>query len=270
VSGQNRLVERHDARFGAYWKSYDFKPASGRSKLTRFPLGPLRLFPEDQHPFPAQAFVHDGGEILFHLPNGLQGYYLVNGQDGRIDAGPIDVVSDALKTSGTAEIVTGVSCMACHKLGLLPLKDTIRDHNAVFGAADQQVQRLYPKAQVMDRLVQQDIDRFKAALEQAIGPFLRDGDAATRPIQEFPEPIGEVARFYRLNYLDLKTIACELDVESPQEILQRVGETKLKRLGLDGLDRDGVIGRLEWEAGEGLSLMQELARELRRTPVRVR
>jgi mono/diheme cytochrome c family protein len=274
VSGQNRLVERHeiaatDGAGASYWKSNDYKPTNGRSNLTRFPLGPLNLFPEGRHPFPDQAYVHDGGEIIFGLPNGLQAYLLVNGKDNRIDTGPIDVVSDALKTSGTAEIVTGVSCMACHKHGLIALEDTIRKNNAVFDDAKDLVERLYPEKTAMDRLLEQDTNRFLAALEKAIGPFLREGTDKDKPIQEFPEPIGEVARAYRLGYLDLNAVAAELDVDDSREIIRQVGTTPLKRLGLDGLlEKGGVVSRADWEAINGHSLMQELARELRYTPVR--
>ena len=161
------------------------------------------------------------------------------------------MVSDPLKTSGTTEIVTGVSCMACHKHGMIEFSDTIRASSSVFGGAEQQVRRLYPEKAVMDRLLKQDADRFLAALEQAIGPFLREGADKDKPIREFPEPVAEVARFYRLDYLDLKAVAAELDVEDPREIVRTVGETKLKRLGLDGLLKDGVVSRPEWEATDG-------------------
>lgn len=267
ISSQNRLVERHDSPFGAYWKSYDFKPDSARANLVRFPLGPLDLFPRGKHPFPAQAFVHDGGEIIFSLPNGMQGYMLINGKDQRIDEGPIQVVGDALKTSGTPAIVTGVSCMACHKHGTLPLSDTIRAGSGVFGEAEKHVQRLYPEAKVMARLVAEDEARFLLALERAVGPFLRDPGAPKKALKDLVEPIGEVARSYRLEHLDLKAVACELDVQDAQQLVQIVGATRLKRLGLEALTRpDGVISRLEWEAVDGASLMQELARELRYTP----
>jgi hypothetical protein len=82
--------------------------------------------------------------------------------------------------------------------------------------------------------------------------------------------VGDLAVFYRLNFLDLKAIAAELDVDDPQTIVRTVGETKLKRLGLDRLLRGGEVSRQEWEAVDGLSLMQELARELRLTPLMVR
>src|SRR5262249_16703206 len=61
VSQNNRLIERHDASYGAYWRSYDFNDNSGRQNLFEHPLGPV----------PGQnSFVHAGGEILFNPPNG--------------------------------------------------------------------------------------------------------------------------------------------------------------------------------------------------------
>jgi serine/threonine-protein kinase len=266
VSGQNRLVERHRAAHGAYWKSYDFKPDSGRAKLTRFPLGPLNLFPAGHHPFADQAFAHDGGEILYNLPNGLQGYLLVNGKDERIDEGPIQVVGDVLKTSGTPAIVTGVSCMACHKHGTIAFTDTVRDHSSVFGEPEQHLRRLYPEVKVMNRLLQEDETRFLGALEKAVGKFLRVGADEKKPLKDFAEPVGDVARRYRIEFLDLKAVALELDVEDPESLVHKIGEKRFKQLGLEALLKPGgVIGRLEWESGRGDSLMQEVAQELRFT-----
>jgi mono/diheme cytochrome c family protein len=269
VSGQNRLLERHESTHGFYWKSYDFKPDRFRAKLTRFPLGPLNMFQDNHHPFRSQAFIHDGGEIIFSLPNGLQGYMLTDGKDDRIDVGPIEVVSDNLKTSGTPEIVNGVSCMSCHRNGMLWFKDTIRNHSAVFGEPEKHVKRLFPEISVMDELIQEDQDHFLKSLEKCIGPILLKGDNSDADIEDLPEPVGEVARVHRLQFLDLKTVACELDIEDPQQLLIKVGEKNLKKLGLESLlKKGGVINRLEWEATEGVSLMQELARELRYTPFR--
>src|SRR5207248_3276926 len=102
VSGQNRCVERHDSPVGVYyWESYDFKPRRPRASLTRFPLGPAFAGNE----FAKQAFTHDGGEMIFGLANGLQGYFLADGKGKRINEGPIDVVRDELQTSGSPAIV---------------------------------------------------------------------------------------------------------------------------------------------------------------------
>jgi serine/threonine-protein kinase len=58
VSAQNRMVERHESPYGAYWKSYDFTSNDGTGNLFRFPLGPVFA----ANPYPAQAFEHAGGK----------------------------------------------------------------------------------------------------------------------------------------------------------------------------------------------------------------
>ena len=267
VSAQNRLVERHDARYGAYWKSYDFLPDAGRQRLVRFPLGP-QLFhdPKLKNPYDNQAFRHDGGEAIFNLPNGLQGYLLVNGKDERIDAGPIQVVSDNNRVSGGFEIVNGVSCMACHAHGMIRFGDGIRDKAAVFGAAAEKVRQLYPERKEMDKLLDRDERKFIAAAEEATMKFLPD--SAGKSLKDFREPVSVVSIDYRLRYLDLKTLATELDLAKPEDVLIGVGKDRLTELGLAHmLQPGGVIPRHEWESVAGYSLMQQLGRPLGRTPV---
>lgn len=260
ISGQNRLVERHDAAGGGYyWKSYDFKARRPRSFLTRFPLGPV--LPD--HPFPKQAFEHDGGEIIFSLSNGLQGYLLVDSKDNRIDEGPTSVVSDSLKTSGTSAIVTGTSCIACHKHGMIRFTDQIREGTAIDGEARRKVERLYPQEKVMAETVSADEGRFLIALEKATGPFLRVGADKDRTIREFAEPIGEVARTYALVDLGATEAALELGLEKPDSLLDLIRALpKLRKLGLGPLTSAGTIKREEWEVIDGVSLFQEVAREL--------
>lgn len=269
VSGQNRLVERHGALHGAYWKSYDFQARNDRGILTRFPLGPAFT----NHPFPNQAFTHDGGEIIFNLPNGLQGYLLVNGKDERIDEGPIGVVSDANKSSGTNVIVTGISCLACHKHGLIGFKDAIREGTGVQGEARQKVLRLYPEPQKMDQLVKEDSERFLTALEKTIGAFLKVEEDAQKPIRAFPdEPIYQIARLYQLVDLDLTMAALELDIEKPDKLRTLIESNQsLRELGLGPLLREGgTIKRHAWEEVGATSLMQRVARQVERgTPFRI-
>jgi hypothetical protein len=121
----------------------------------------------------------------------------------------------------------------------------------------------------MEALVNEDAASFQRSLEKAIGPFIRTGALKDVPVTDLPEPVSDVARLHRLGFLDLKTVACELNIENPQDLLISVGAKRLKQLGLDALLEDGgVISRLEWAAFDGPSLMQTLARELRYTPVR--
>ena len=191
VSKQNRLVERHEALYGAYWKSYDFKKGNERGNLLDFPLGPHFRQPRGgKFPYAEVAFAHDGGEMIFHLPNGLQGYYLTDARGRYLDRGPVEVVSDDKKTAGTAEIVNGLSCMACHKNGMIEtVLDEVRSGTSVSGPAREKVQRLYPPRSVLLRHVEEDSQRFVSALEKTIRPFLAGADR-DRPIKDVVEPIG--------------------------------------------------------------------------------
>jgi serine/threonine-protein kinase len=219
-----------------------------------------------------QAFLHDGGEIIFNLPNGMQAYMLINGQDERIDEGPIDVVRDTKETSGTPIIVNGLSCMACHKHGMFPPPDDkVRAGTGVFGEVLEKVEELYPPTDRMNELLAQDTRRFMVALEQATGPFLKVGPDKSKPIESFPEPVSEIARFYRLKDLNLIDAASELYV-SPEELRQRIQlNDDMRRLGLGVLlVENGAVKRHDWELIEqGSSLMQDTAQQLRFTALRV-
>jgi len=261
VSAQNRLVERLVGRTGVYWRSFDFGPDAGRGKLTRFPLGP----PTGDPHFDRFAFEHDGGEIIFALPNKLHAYLLIDGKGARIDVGPIHVVADALKTSGTPAIQNAVSCFACHKHGVIDVVDTLREGSVLEGDALRQLEKLHPPRAVINNLVQRDRKDYMNALHLAISDLVNAD--ATESIESVDEPIGHVARQHRLVFLNLATIAAELDMAA-DELIGLLGTRPLRRLGLDGLLRDGVISRAEWEAtDQGVSLMQQLARQLRLTPI---
>ena len=102
VSSHNRVVERHRSRYGAYWKSYDFAGSVGTQNIFTHPL----------------SFEHDGGEIIFNLPNGLQAYYLADAGGNRLDAAPISIVSNPAASDPTVR--NGLSCIGCHTEGMKP------------------------------------------------------------------------------------------------------------------------------------------------------
>ena len=260
VSSQNQLVDRHSASYGAYWKSYDFKQNEGKGNLFRFPLGPVF----DGNPYSRQAFEHAGGEIIFNLPNGLQGYVLVDARDQRIDVGPIEVVGDALKTAGTSAIVPGLSCMACHAQGIVPFKDTIREGQGLSGAPREKVEMLYPEQAAMDRLIARDQDRYLKALEEATGAFLKQGEDREKSMRDFPEAVGAMARAY-LKDLGPEDMAAEFGVSGPKELAAMIqANKKLRQLGLAPLLSGAAIKRTDWDSLEGraMSTYQEAASEL--------
>ncbi|WP_038164541.1 DUF4384 domain-containing protein [Verrucomicrobium sp. BvORR106] len=200
VSKQNRLVERHEIRVypGSYWLSYDFKHNSGRGRLADFPLGPPHagLF-GGQH-----AFAHDGGEIIYSLPNGLQAYLLVDATGQKIDVGPIEVVSDRFDKTGRAQIFNGFSCMACHDKGMkeLPL-DELRPiaSSARFGPEAQRlIEKLHPGQDKINAAVKADALAFQKALAAA------DVDPSARK-----EPVLALVDFFE-NDVTLAQAAADL------------------------------------------------------------
>jgi cytochrome c5 len=268
VSNQNRLVERHEAAYGAYWKSYDFKTNEAAGDLRKRPLGPLTLF--KKHPFAEQAFEHAGGEIIFNLPNGLQGYLLVNAKDERInDSSAVpDVVRDKNEFAGKATIiVNGLSCMACHKQGMLKdFQDVIRDGQGVSDDALDKVRRLYPPHEEMQRLLQGDEDLFMSAVERATARFLKVGPDEAKDTRAFGEPISVVAGRYLKRGVTVEEAAFELGLPDAKDLQAAVkANPALAGLGLGLWLGGGVINRKSWEERKGVdSAFQETARELRR------
>jgi hypothetical protein len=204
VSSNNRLVERHRSGYGAYWKSYDFAHNQERKNLFAHPLGPASG---------SSAFDHDGGEIIFSLPNGLQAYLLTDARGNRIDKGPTTIVRDDRQPDRA--VVNGVSCMSCHAHGMIDKTDQVREHverNAGGFTPDvvATVRALYPPREKFAALLKEDADRFAEAVRKT-GAHL----SAT-------EPIAALALRYTYE-LDLPLAAAEagLDVDSFRKALAR-------------------------------------------------
>ncbi|MFG0332794.1 MAG: formylglycine-generating enzyme family protein, partial [Maioricimonas sp. JB049] len=186
VSRNNRMIERHATRFGAYWKSYDFSGNSGDKNLFAHPLGPQG----------ENAFEHDGGEIIFNLPNGLQAYLLSDAAGQRIDKAPTPIVSDPRRPDRA--VINGLSCMSCHVGGMLPKTDQVRSSvlaNSEAFSQDElkQILQLYPESNRFDQLLDTDSRRFIESLVQArVEPGKSDPVAAvaTRFEQELDLPLA--------------------------------------------------------------------------------
>ena len=186
VSNNNRMVERHASRYGAYWKSYDFAGSVGTQNIFNYPLD----------------FTHDGGEVIFNLPNGLQGYYLVNASGSRLDEAPINIVSNPAASDPTVR--NGLSCMGCHTEGMKTFEDEVRpviESNATPAYDKAQALRLYVEKSEMDVLVGEDMERYKEALE-ATGGVVGD----IEPISRFHEVFqGEVDAAHAAATVGLET-----------------------------------------------------------------
>jgi hypothetical protein len=158
----------------------------------------------------------------------LQGYLLVDGQGRRVDKAPGDIVSDPRRPDRLVE--NGLSCMSCHVRGLLPKDDRVRAHvfkNATaFTREDRAaILALYPQAARMRRLMQEDMERFTRALEQAGAPASE------------PEPILSATLRYE-GVLDLRAAAAETGL-TPDDFAARLRQSSERMRSLGPLQAKG-------------------------------
>ena len=219
VSSNNRVVERHTSRYGAYWKSYDFAGSVGTQNIFTHPL----------------SFTHDGGEIIFNLPNGLQAYYLVDAGGNRLDAAPINIVRNPAASDPTVR--NGLSCIGCHTEGMKTFEDQVRavvkqNPNPPYDKA--RALRLYTEQSVMAAHVEKDTARYRQALEVSGDVF-----GGIEPVQRFYEAFQRP--------LDAAHAAAAVDLEI-ETFLRKIREnTSLKNLGLGVLtSEDSSVKRDTW------------------------
>ena len=231
VSTNNRVVERHIFRDGAYWKSYDFAGSAGSQNIFTHPID----------------FTHDGGEIVFNLPNGLQAYFLVDANGVRLDDAPIDIVSNPAASDPTVR--NGLSCIGCHTQGMKKFKDTVRaaieaDPNPPYNKA--QALRLYPEQSILDDLLQEDTQRFQQALEKIGGPF-EDDESRQRFFKRHEnEPIQRFHEVFQ-GPLDASHAAAAVGLETVDFLTQISEKQSLKNLGLQTLiGENGTVKRDAW------------------------
>jgi mono/diheme cytochrome c family protein len=109
VALHNRMLERHLGNQGQYlWISYDFDSSNGRQDVLANPLGPAN---RDRQNF-QNTFQNVSGEVIFTLPNGLQGYMVVDGAGRKLAAASTRVVRDPNRRDTV--VLNGLSCMGCH------------------------------------------------------------------------------------------------------------------------------------------------------------
>jgi hypothetical protein len=182
VSRNNRLIERHESTNGGYWRSYDFAGNADRKNLFSHPLGPGDG-PHD--------FQYDGGEIIFALPNGLNGYMLIDASGGRIDKGPTEIVRDNKQSDGA--VVNGISCMSCHNRGLIEKADEVRAvvmRTKAFGKEEtEDIMALYPPRERMEELMRGDLDRFARAVKET-GASLSRTEPVFALATQFEQEVG--------------------------------------------------------------------------------
>lgn len=150
-SQNNRVIERHElgGNRGALWLSYDFSSNLDDKNIFAHPLD----------------FQEDGGEMIFNLENGLQGYFVANAAGTRLDKAPNNVVQDPASRDGAVE--AGLSCMNCHQSdGQLPKYDEIRDFQLSAGANAQEIEKvlaIYVSRNELQAAFDEDQNRYRSA-----------------------------------------------------------------------------------------------------------
>ncbi len=229
VSKNNRLIERHEIDTGYFWTSYDFSGNRGNQSLFDFPLGP------GGGQF---GFVHNGGETIFSLPNGMQGYYLNNAKGEKLDIGPVNIVLDRNHPEDPG-VVNGISCMGCHDAGMKKARDEIRERDLADRRFPKEardlIDAMYPKSSEMDEILAQDLQRFAAAMTRSgVGPDLREKKSGA-------EPVTALSDFYD-GPVDLHLAASEFGLSKEQFVAAANGNGETlalaRRLDQGNIPRD--------------------------------
>ena len=221
VSRNNRVIERHPASTGAYWKSYDFRTSKGADNCFRNPI--------ELHPA--------GGEMIFNLPNGLQGYFLASGAGRRLDSAPTDMVVDRHAEDKTVR--NGLSCIRCHDHGIKQFADVMRqalERTPNSPGFDRRLAlQLYSPREEMQSWVEEDRQRFAAALKQTLGHA-----SAT-------EPVTPVSQRFLDGPLSLLDASGELGLSDASSLDRLFRTPHLIGLGTIPLASGGVVRRDMWE-----------------------
>ena len=246
VSDHNRMMERFDLpRGGYYWKSYDFSASVGNQSLSLHPDGPYQ---EIEQKYGLETFEHDGGEMIFSLPNGLQGYYLSLSNGSRLTEGPASIVAFRERKPGKGVIIENArSCFDCHSQGIIDRNDRIRESidSSSRYSRDQlkRLQKIYPGTKKINEYYRRDQEYFIEALEK-IGAATKGPDGrlvglkATIGSNKSAELITYLSDFY-FESVDINELAAifYLDTKTFLDRVRQIGDPVVQQVVNDWLSR---------------------------------
>jgi serine/threonine-protein kinase len=199
VSKQERVLNRFDNGLAAgqsYWISFDFDGGNGNGEVNGVSNGfETNVANESIYDDPLD-FAFAGGEAIFSLPNGMQGYYVAAANGLRLAEAPVGVVIDPAQNNGL--VTNGASCHSCHQAGLITFTDTVRDY-VIQNSADfdndtfESVMEQYPEPLVFQNRMDQDSAMHVRAVE-ATGIPPKTPDAITRVYLDFQ--LGDITARY--------------------------------------------------------------------------
>jgi hypothetical protein len=228
VSKQERVLNRFDQETAggyAYWISFDFDGGEGNQGLAN----------ESIYQDPID-FAFTGGEAIFNLPNGLQGYYVANAKGDRLAEAPVGIVIDPAQNNGT--VTNGASCHSCHNAGMISFTDTVRqfviENRTLFdNDTYEQVMETYPSQA-----------EFQAAMDRDSELHVNSAVRAGLP-KGTPDPVSRLYLDFQLGNVDATIAAGELQVEK-EVLLQNLERLDPKLINLG--DENGYVDRLTFTA----------------------
>jgi hypothetical protein len=242
VAEFSRVIERASSGSGRFiWHSYEFGSAVGKKNPFENPFGPRGIFGNMAG---GKEYEHDGKEIIYQLPNGFLGFYVVNGTGNRMDEAPGRAKGTG---SATGLVTVGVGCMSCHAIGLFEKKDQIKPavlKLAGFSADQLQLlSGLYADDSKIIGQIQADTQSYSSAL------------TAANVDLKAPDPIGRILKKFH-DSVDLKSAAGELGATADQVKSAIDGDASLSTT-LSALTTGGSINRSLFQA-RFLDLMRKV------------
>jgi mono/diheme cytochrome c family protein len=235
VSKQERVLNRFDSNLGPgtnYWISFDFDGGNGGDGAAGFErdVANESIFSDPLD------FAFAGGEAIFSLPNGLQGYYVAAADGTRLAEAPIGVVIDPAQNNGL--VTNGASCHSCHNAGMITFTDTVRQYveenrldfdNETY----ESVMIQYVDAVTFQRQMDADSKMHVDALERAGVP------------PETPDAVSRTYLDFQLGNIDLNVAAGEFGVPA-DELVDNIDllDPRLGNLDVEGgyVDRNIMTG----------------------------
>ncbi len=140
---------------GYFWSSYDYLD---------------RLLANKDIKEPQANLGHAGGEFLFSLPNGGQGYYLAESDGTRLDSVPKGIASNKLDRKNQHIVWNGFSCMGCHNQGIFQMKLGVKDGFVDYqnNYANEFATQMYPAPEEIQKLFTKDTEQFNYFAKKAL------------------------------------------------------------------------------------------------------
>lgn len=233
--GKFRLLARDKTKDGYFWRSFDTDQGNKtpQANLFNFPLVGTGT----------AKFGFQASEIIFTLPNGLQGYALANAAGARQNVAPLTVVQDNQKPGFiSAEIRNASSCARCHgSVGLIPYTDEVKaavraNANGFTDVKDpQRVDVLFKTAAENLSVFAKDNALYQSAL-QKLAVASTDPESVTylQDSERKPWTAADLA-----GYLLLTPDEFQLRLAASQLMIQEIGALRDPKatLGLDQIEQ---------------------------------